>query len=189
MTGPSEAGVQRLLRPDQAAAALVMSQAGSSPERIAEALAVPVKLVERSLRLPAVPAPVPEPLEPRVLGRVLRVGERLAVRRLPRPARWRAPNYIEDDLAWPAPVSPEDRWRVMPVSEGRTVERVALREVALWGERVLVDERRRVFCPDCCQLLHAVELGRNLFQGQDDLMGGGIPSHRLGLPPLRPVSA
>jgi hypothetical protein len=178
-----------LLRPDQDAAAVAMAQAGSSAERIAEALAVPVELVERSLRVPAVRAPEPEYVERRVLGRVLRVGERLAVRHLPRPERWRAPNYVDDDPAWPASASPEDRWQVVPVLEERTIERVALREVVLWGERVLVDEQRRVFCPTCRGLVEVVELGRDLFRGRDDVMGGGIPSHRLGLPPVRTVSA
>jgi hypothetical protein len=214
-----EPGREPLLRPDQAAAAVTLARAGADAAGIAAALAVPVEVVDRSVRLapaavleavlpmpvrsevqsavdvlwpePAGPDEGPAPLPPserRELGRVLVVGERLAVRKLPRPAAWRAPNYVEDDPAWPASASSEDRWQVVSVHEGRTVERVALRELVLWGERVLVDEDRRVFCPDCRKLLDVVELGRNLFQGQDDLMGGGIPSHRLGLPPVRAVS-
>jgi hypothetical protein len=176
------APVQRLLRPDQAAAAVVMSQAGSSPERIAEALAVPLELVQRSLRVTAVPVSEPEPVEPRVLGRVLRVGERLAVRHLPRPEAWRALNYVEDDLAWPAPVTADTRWYVLPVSAGRETVRTPLREVALWDAQVLVDGERRVFCSVCTRLVEVVELGRDLFQGRDGIWGGGLPSHRLGMP-------
>lgn len=99
-----------------------------------------------------------------------------------RPARWRAPVFVEDDECWPAPATEDTRWHVVPVRQGRDGARVALREVALWGARVLVDEQRRVFCPTCYELIGVVELGRNLFRGDDGVMGGGLPSHRLGLP-------
>jgi hypothetical protein len=213
---------QRLLRPDQAAAAVALSQAGSSSERIAEVLAVPLEVVQRSLRQvvervptpvaalspsppegsveaavgalwpadqPVAEGPAPLPFGGETYGRVLVVGLVLSVRKLPRPASWRAPVFVEDDARWPPAPSPEDRWQVEPVSEGGRWERTALREVVLWDERVLVDEDRRVFCPTCRGLVGVVELGRDLFQGRDDVMGGGLPSHRLGLPPARPVSA
>ena len=65
---------------------------------------------------------------------------------------------------------------------GRDWARVPLREVTLWGAQVLVDDQRRVFCGVCRQLVAVVELGRNLFRGQDGIAGGGLPSHTLSLP-------
>jgi hypothetical protein len=132
------------------------------------------------------PAPLPWG-EREVLGPVLVVGAALSVRKLRRPESWRAPVFVRDDLAWPPVASEADQWRVVPVTDGSAWARTPLREVVLWGERVLVDDGRRVFCPMCRKLVGVAELGRDLFRGRDDVLGGGIPSHRLGLPPVRAV--
>lgn len=218
----TDQGVQRLLRPDQAEAAVTLARSGADAERIAWALSVPVEVVLRSVRVPEpaevaafVPAPVvsvrsePDPLEvlwPRPagpddgpgslppsglmeLGPVLVVGERLSVRKLLRPSSWRAPVFVEDCASWPPAPAPEDRWHVVPVRDGRDWVRTALREVVLWDARVLVDGDRRVFCSTCSRLLGVVELGRDLFRGEDGVFGGNLPRHRLGMPALPPGGA
>lgn len=167
----------RLLRPDQAAAALAMAQAGSPPVRIAEALVVPLEVVERSLRVP--PTPVSERM---VRGPVLVVGARAVAVARPRPVSGRAPIYVEDDLAWPPSATDASRWYVLPVLEGSEQRRVPCREVTLWGRQVMVDAARRVFCVSCLELVDVVAMGRDQFRGEDGVLGGGLPAHRLAMP-------
>lgn len=163
---------------------------------VAAPVAVPLAVTRADVQLQRVFGGDPGPdagLDPlpdggSVFGPVLRVGPVLSVRRLPRPQGWRAPVFVEDDLSWPPPASADDCWRLELVVDGKSRERVPLREVLLWSEQVLVDDERRVFCPVCCALVEVVALGRDLFRGEDQVLGGGTASHRLGLPAVRPVS-
>jgi hypothetical protein len=177
---------QRLLRPDQAVAAVVMARAGSTPEEVAGALGVSVDLVRRSLRLSAQKEPADSVGAVRmVFGPVVVVGEQLSLRKLRRPEGWRAPVWIEDDPLWPPVAAAADRWQVEIVREGRDATATALRDVALWDSRVLIDGERRVFCVRCRRLVPVVELGRDLYRGQEEILGGGNPAHVLEMPPER----
>lgn len=62
-----------------------------------------------------------------------------------------------------------------------------LRVVRLWGSDVLIDERQRVVCRQCLQLLTVEELAEDLFQGPRDAQGEPgrgrpMPEHVLGMP-------
>jgi len=80
--------------------------------------------------------------------------------------------------AWPPPPPLEDRWQDVRLRSG---ERLALRQVWLWGRLVLIDEAGRVWCPGCLDLVDVRALGEV-----------GNP-HRVGLPnrgsgQLRPMA-
>lgn len=70
---------------------------------------------------------------------------------------------------WPAPPSSEAPWRLerFPLDDtgtvapgGRRTGEVRVREVMLWGRRVLINEANEVFCDDCWRFLQVEVLGR-----------------------------
>jgi hypothetical protein len=68
---------------------------------------------------------------------------------------------MSNDEVWPPPVPADVQWQLVVALDpfGGKVER-AVREVRLWGQRVLIDADGDVWCDGCAQLVPVAVLGR-----------------------------